>query len=48
MSRETRLGLLYTTAAFALWGVVPVYWKMLRHVPALEILAHRRSWVGAH
>ena len=44
MSRQTRLGLLYTTAAFSLWGVVPVYWKMLRHVPALEILAHRIVW----
>ena len=44
MSRETRLGLLYTTGAFLLWGVVPVYWKMLSHVPALEILAHRILW----
>jgi chloramphenicol-sensitive protein RarD len=44
MSRETRLGLLYTTGAFLLWGVVPVYWKLLQHVPALEILAHRIVW----
>jgi chloramphenicol-sensitive protein RarD len=44
MSRETRLGLLYTTGAFVLWGAVPVYWKMLQHVPALEILAHRIVW----
>ena len=44
MSRETRLGLLYTTGAFLIWGVVPVYWKMLQHVPALEILAHRIVW----
>jgi chloramphenicol-sensitive protein RarD len=44
LSRETRLGLLYTTGAFLLWGVVPVYWKMLRHVPALETLAHRIVW----
>ena len=44
MSRETSLGLLYTTAAFLLWGVVPVYWKMLQRVPALEILAHRIVW----
>jgi chloramphenicol-sensitive protein RarD len=38
------LGLLYTTGAFLLWGAVPVYWKMLQHVPALEILAHRIVW----
>ncbi len=44
MSRETKLGLLYTTGAFLLWGVVPVYWKMLQHVPAIEILAHRIVW----
>ncbi len=44
MSRETRLGLLYATCAFLLWGIVPVYWKMLQHVPALEILAHRIVW----
>jgi chloramphenicol-sensitive protein RarD len=44
LSHETRLGLLYTTGAFLLWGVVPVYWKMLQHIPALEILAHRIVW----
>jgi len=44
LSHETRLGLLYATGAFLLWGVVPVYWKMLQHVPALEILAHRVVW----
>jgi chloramphenicol-sensitive protein RarD len=38
------LGLLYATGAFLLWGVVPVYWKTLQHVPALEILAHRIVW----
>jgi len=44
LSRETRLGLLYATGAFLLWGIVPVYWKTLQHVPALEILAHRIVW----
>jgi chloramphenicol-sensitive protein RarD len=44
VSRETRLGLLYTTGAFLLWGLFPLYWKMLQHVPALEILAHRIVW----
>jgi chloramphenicol-sensitive protein RarD len=31
-------------AAFATWGLVPVYWKLLRAVPALHILAHRFLW----
>jgi chloramphenicol-sensitive protein RarD len=44
VSRETRLGLLYATGAFLLWGVVPIYWKTLQHVPALETLAHRVVW----
>jgi chloramphenicol-sensitive protein RarD len=44
LSRETRLGLLYASGAFLLWGAVPVYWKTLQHVPALEILAHRVVW----
>ena len=44
MSGETRRGLLYTAGAFLLWGAVPIYWKMLSHVPALEILAHRVVW----
>jgi len=31
-------------AAFATWGLVPIYWKVLSKVPALEILAHRFVW----
>lgn len=27
-----------------MWGFLPVYWKMLKAVPALEILAHRMVW----
>jgi chloramphenicol-sensitive protein RarD len=38
------LGLFYATAAFLLWGIVPMYWKMLQHIPALEILSHRVVW----
>lgn len=31
-------------AAFATWGLVPIYWKLLGKIPALEILAHRFVW----
>ncbi|MDQ3198773.1 MAG: EamA family transporter RarD [Verrucomicrobiota bacterium] len=31
-------------AAFVTWGLVPVYWKLLRFLPAGEILAHRFLW----
>jgi chloramphenicol-sensitive protein RarD len=34
----------YAVAAFLLWGVLPLYWKALKIVPALEILTHRIVW----
>ena len=30
--------------AYLAWGLLPLYWKTLRHVPAAEILAHRMVW----
>ncbi len=37
-------GILYAAGAYVLWGLLPVYWKALHDVPALEILAHRMVW----
>jgi chloramphenicol-sensitive protein RarD len=37
-------GLTHGIAAYSLWGLFPLYWKMLTHVPALEVLAHRIVW----
>lgn len=31
-------------AAYAAWGILPVYWKALDGVPALTILCHRIAW----
>jgi len=42
--REYRIGIVYTTVAFFVWGVLPFYWKALGSVPAFEILAHRILW----
>ncbi len=39
-----RLGLAYAAGAFGLWGLSPLYWRLLAHVPALEILMHRIAW----
>lgn len=39
-----RRGLAVTAATFVVWGVVPVYWHLLRSVPALQIMAHRVIW----
>lgn len=30
--------------AYLMWGLFPLYWKLLQHVSALEILAHRMIW----
>jgi chloramphenicol-sensitive protein RarD len=27
-----------------MWGLFPLYWKMLSGVPALEVVAHRTAW----
>ena len=43
-AREQRLGLLLGVGAYAAWGVVPLFWALLRQVPPLEILAHRAVW----
>lgn len=39
-----RQGLAAAIAAYVLWGVFPLYWYLLRHVPSLEIIAHRILW----
>jgi chloramphenicol-sensitive protein RarD len=41
---EERSALIAGFAAFITWGLVPVYWKLLKAVPAMEILAHRFVW----
>jgi len=46
-AHEQRSALLAGFAAFGFWGVIPVYWKLLRAVPASEILAHRFVWTTA-
>jgi len=37
-------GLLYGITAYLLWGLLPLYWRALKEVPALEILSHRVIW----
>ena len=41
---EARSGILYGVTAYAWWGVVAVYFKIVRVVVPLEILAHRIVW----
>ncbi len=39
-----RRGLAVTAGTFVLWGVVPLYWHLLKTVPAMQIMAHRVIW----
>lgn len=34
-------GVVYALLAYGTWGVLPVYWKLLKAVPLAEVLAHR-------
>ncbi|WP_338472530.1 EamA family transporter RarD [Niallia sp. XMNu-256] len=44
MEREKAIGISSIVGAYILWGILPIYWKFLGGVPALEILAHRVIW----
>ena len=41
-----RRGLLAAIGAYALWGVFPLYWYLVREVPSLQIISHRVIWCG--
>nr|WP_279592831.1 EamA family transporter RarD [Streptomyces liangshanensis] len=41
---EQRTGLLYGFGAYGMWGLVPLFWPLLKPSAALEILAHRMVW----
>jgi chloramphenicol-sensitive protein RarD len=46
-AHEQRTALIAGIAAFGFWGIIPIYWKLVRAVPASEILAHRFVWTTA-
>lgn len=37
-------GLAAGIGAFSIWGLLPLYWKALKHVNPIEILCHRIVW----
>nr|WP_295381603.1 EamA family transporter RarD [Pseudoxanthomonas sp.] len=39
-----RKGLVITVLTFVIWGVVPLYWHLLKLVPSFQIIAHRIVW----
>jgi chloramphenicol-sensitive protein RarD len=42
--RTRRAGLMLGLGAYAIWGVLPLYFKAIDQVPALEIVCHRIVW----
>jgi chloramphenicol-sensitive protein RarD len=41
---QQNTGIIYTISAYILWGFLPIYWKLVDHVSAGEVLAHRIIW----
>jgi chloramphenicol-sensitive protein RarD len=39
-----RQGLVAAASAYLIWGLFPIYWKLLQTVPAAQIMAHRIVW----
>ncbi|HEY84290.1 MAG TPA: EamA family transporter RarD [Chloroflexi bacterium] len=37
-------GIFYAIGAYTVWGVLPIFWKLLQSASASEIVAHRMVW----
>jgi chloramphenicol-sensitive protein RarD len=37
-------GILYAFGAYLIWGLFPIYWKLIKHVPAIQLIGHRIIW----
>ncbi|UZQ52012.1 EamA family transporter RarD [Clostridium kluyveri] len=44
MRNEKTIGVIYAVAAYTLWGILPVYWKLINSVFSIEILCNRIVW----
>ncbi len=47
MSDNAPRGALAAATAFFIWGLFPLYWKLVGAVPPLQLLAHRGVWCAA-
>lgn len=43
-SLDDSTGIAYAVLAYALWGIVPIYWRWLDGVPPFQLTAHRIVW----
>lgn len=44
MNNRKTAGVIYAVTAYTLWGILPVYWKLLDSVFSIEILSNRIVW----
>jgi chloramphenicol-sensitive protein RarD len=42
--RDSRAGILFGLGTYLFWGLMPIYWRLLMHVPAIETTVHRILW----
>jgi chloramphenicol-sensitive protein RarD len=44
MSSPLHRGMAAASVSYLIWGILPIYWKALDHIPSYEILGHRMAW----
>lgn len=44
MQKEKTAGIVCAVAAYGLWGILPIYWKLINNVFSIEILSNRIVW----
>lgn len=44
MSNEKSASVIYAVVAYTLWGILPIYWKLINSVSSIEILSNRIVW----
>lgn len=47
MNQTNKQGALLAICAFVMWGLAPAYFKLLAHVPSVEIMMYRIVWSSA-
>ncbi len=44
ISSSKRIGMPTVLLAYTMWGILPLYWKLLDAIPSYEIICHRILW----
>lgn len=42
--KSVKTGVIFALAAYVMWGIAPMYFKLLSSIPAIEIVMHRIIW----